>query len=81
MPLKRTDDPTETMTYSRSEVISIPSPWHIVGAPSKLYKLAPGVKNTTPPFSFLIVSSSTFPVNALLISQETNEELTSPVRD
>lgn len=36
------------MNYSSAGVISILSPWHIVGAQSKLHDLSPGVKNTTP---------------------------------
>lgn len=72
-------DPQETTSYSRAGIISIPSTWHIVGAQAKLYNLAPGA-NMPHPFFSLIVSSP-FPVNVELISQETNEELTSPARD
>lgn len=73
-------DPQETMSYSRAGIISSPRTWHIVGAQSKLYTIwHPQLKyHTLSPFSLL---SSTFPVNAVLISQETNEELTSPARD
>lgn len=71
--------PQETMNYSSTGIVSIPSTWHIVGAQWKRTVWHQELKPPHP-FSFLTVSS-TFPVNAVLISQETNEELTSPVRD